>query len=401
MKTLVSSILIVSSLSATASEFTVNIRDAKKKLVAQTRSIPVLSPELAETEHFRVHKAENDTPVELGNDKKAATVLYHLGIARDYFKNVLGSGFVAAHPQVTVRIEMAKPFNENLHYIEESAHEEFNNALTIPASGPKALGTVDKWNTEIWFRPMKAIKIDNPVYQMMNQLDQVDASTTVGPVVEGVVTDLAAQAAISGTFNSLDYMGALSQVLFVAGALEVLPKVVKFATKSIKSEAYLDTALIPEVIYHEFAHVALSDYISVRKSTPLNEGMANYFAAVINQSAKIAAKNGSASKNTSAYNGASKELYHSIYETKASGQTNFVLSYLWRIRARFAREFTDGGEIADRLVFQSRKYITHTGKPIRDDLTGSLRAAIPEVFSKSQERQARMILADETRKAGL
>lgn len=406
MKPLLILILLTSSLNVFSSELAVNVRDQKKKLTTLSVSVPTKEDGTAETDHFSVHKGESELPLDLRElseteKKKAGTVLYHLAVARKYFSEVLGSEFVSTLPTLTVRIEMPKPYNENLHFLSEATEEEFNNALTIPASGNKALASVTKWGTEIWFRPMKAIEINNPVYQVMDQVDRMDPTAVVGPVIDREVTDLASQAAITGSFSSVDYLGSLSQILFTVGALEVLPKVVKFATKSIKSEAYLDTALIPEVIYHEFSHVALSDFISVRKSTPLNEGMANYFAAVINDSAKIAAHNGEASKNVGAYNGASKEMYNSVLETKASGQTNFVFSYLWRIRTRFAEVYADGGLRADRMIFAARKHLQYSDKPIRTDLVQAIRNAIPEAFTEAESRKARMILNDVTLKAGL
>ena len=36
----------------------------------------------------------------------------------------------------------------------------------------------------------------------------------------------------------------------------------------------LDSALVPEIIYHEFAHLALSDNLELSHSTPVIEGMA-------------------------------------------------------------------------------------------------------------------------------
>ena len=35
-----------------------------------------------------------------------------------------------------------------------------------------------------------------------------------------------------------------------------------------------DSALVPEIIYHEFAHLALSDNLELSHSTPVIEGMA-------------------------------------------------------------------------------------------------------------------------------
>lgn len=44
---------------------------------------------------------------------------------------------------------------------------------------------------------------------------------------------------------------------------------------------YLDTALIPEVIYHEYSHYVLQDYLVLSHSTGVVEGLADYFAGEI------------------------------------------------------------------------------------------------------------------------
>jgi len=51
---------------------------------------------------------------------------------------------------------------------------------------------------------------------------------------------------------------------------------------------WLDTALIPEIIYHEYAHAALSDHLVLSHSTAIIEGMADFFAGQIAGSPKLA-----------------------------------------------------------------------------------------------------------------
>lgn len=394
MKLILSLVILLQMSLAVAHEVSVNARDSKKKL--RETLVPVPS-----TEHFRIVRGDADSPVNPEEDLRAATVLHHLNVARKYFVDVLGARHLEERPEITVRIEMSRVFNENFHFHPDEKQEEFNNALTIPAAGKKALNSVNAWGTEIWFRPMKPVKVDNVVYRSMDEIDRVDPTLLVGPLAEKAAAEAVSHLALSGTLDSFDYMGVLSSLLFTVGALEVLPKVVKFATKDLKSEAYLDTALIPEVIYHEFSHVALSDFVSVRRSTALNEGLANYFAAVINDSARIAHRNGGASRNVTGYNGNAKGMYHSSLETRASGQTNFVFSFLWRLRNRLASDMISGDILSDRLIFAARKHIKYAERPIRDDLLQALRQAIADVASDSEARILRMILTDVALKAGL
>lgn len=408
MKSLLLALIIVSnSLLAAPLELPVNVRDDKKKISVKYLVLQDLQSNLAETEQFKILKGPEEKAIDLTSEitdedlLKTGTVLHHLAIARNYFVNVLKSDYVSSLPQISVRIDMSKPYNENFHFLDKSKSEEFNNALTIPASGNKAMPDVSKWNIEIWFRPMKKIKVDNIVYVTGKQIDQLDVSAVLKTVADETITDAVIQSTLTESLSGLDYMGYVSQLLYTVGLFEVLPKVMMFATKSIKSESYLDTAMIPEVIYHEYSHVALSDFISVRKSTPLNEGMANYFAAVINNSSKIAAKNGSHSKNIAPYNGKAKTMYNSLLETKASGQTNFVFSFLWNLRQKLGSEFKDGELLADKIIFNSRKHVRYAEKPIKDDLLPSLMDSVGEVATPAQARKLRLIINDVAVKSGL
>ena len=66
---------------------------------------------------------------------------------------------------------------------------------------------------------------------------------------------------------------------------------------SIPYDVKLDSAMVPEIIYHEFTHVAMSDYIPLTGSFAVSEGIANYFASVISGNTEIAGKLGEYGKN--------------------------------------------------------------------------------------------------------
>src|SRR5690606_1307067 len=51
---------------------------------------------------------------------------------------------------------------------------------------------------------------------------------------------------------------------------------------------HLDSALVPEIIYHEYSHVALSDHLVLSHSTAVIEGMADIFAGFIGNTSKLA-----------------------------------------------------------------------------------------------------------------
>ncbi|MFL5783718.1 MAG: hypothetical protein ACJ76H_03840 [Bacteriovoracaceae bacterium] len=387
----------------------VNLRDSKKHLVkADIEDSQVVIGAQAESEHFVVHLATEKSTLELNSDKisaadklRATTVLYHLEIARKYFVETLGATYLENNQKMIVRIGMDKPYNEFYHFIPESKMSETNNAVTIPGSGNRKRSGVEPWDTEIWFRPAEKQKIDNVMFRAGKALNEsgFDSSIT-GAMIDQESEQLVQQIAYAEGLSGVDYAGQITKVLITLGVAEFLPDVMMLVSKPFKSETYLDTAMIPEVSYHEFTHVALSDAISVRKSTPLNEGVANYFAAVINNSAKIAAKTGEWAKNISPYNGDKKIRYNSLLETNRAAHANFVFSFLWNLRQRFEKEGL-GKEAADRLVFEARNHVTYADKPIKDDLIPSLIKSSSVLYTGSNGRRIRLIITDESIRAGI
>lgn len=407
MKKLTSSLLVFSfSLQALAVEMPVNVRNNKMKINVEKIEIP---SQLAETPNFRILKGTDNESLDLlsadlsDNDRlRAGTVLHHLNIARDYFVNTLGSAHAGSLPQLNVRIEMNRPYNEFYKFISDSKIQEYNNAVTVPASTPRAMPEAGKWNPEIWFRPAEEMEIDNAVYTFSKQMDQTNL---MGPVTD-VLTQQGIQEAVTnqilyGSLASVDYMGYVTTLLYTVGIFEVAPKVLMWATGDIKSKSFLDSAMIPEVAYHEYAHVALSDHISLRQSTAMNEGMANYFAAVISGQSKIAAKNGDHSKNVGNYDGKKHVMYDSRMESTNAAHANFVFSFLWQLRQRMKKEYKGGDITADKLIFNARKYVSYAKKPIKDDLLPALIKSVNDIFSKGESRKARMVINDEAKRLGL
>ena len=126
---------------------------------------------------------------------------------------------------------------------------------------------------------------------------------------------------------------------------------------------YLDTAMIPEIIYHEFSHIALSDSLTLGLSTPILEGMADYFSASYSNNPSIADKIQRYSLSMPK-NGNNKNSYNPIYETNTFANSDFVLSVLWSIRKEFP-------EIADPLIFIARTMLKTGFSDIRHDLIGA------------------------------
>jgi hypothetical protein len=387
-----------------------NIRSAKNEMKTITiDSLEISGSNLAETEDFRVMKSVDNNVIDFTSTEntenellRSATALYHAKIARNYFVNIMNAPKAITQPQITVRIDMNHPFNEFYHFIPESKLLEYNNAVTIPASNSKAMPSVEKWNNEIWFRSAKEEEIDNSVYQVAKVMDQMDLTTEMlKTVTDQNVQNSVVSSTLEESFSSVDYMGFVESILYTVGVFKIAPKFLMFATGKIKTKTFLDTAMIPEVVYHEYTHYAISDFVSLRRSTPMNEGMANYFAAVISNSSNIAEKNGKFSKNMGGYEGNSKMMYQSTMETSNSAHSNFVFSYLWRLRLRMTKEFKDGDKLTDKLIFNARQYVTFAKKPIKDDLLPALTKSVDDIIPKNQARKARMIITEVATQKGL
>tara|TARA_B100000886_G_C20351956_1_gene461271 strand:- start:553 stop:1071 length:519 start_codon:yes stop_codon:yes gene_type:complete len=123
----------------------------------------------------------------------------------------------------------------------------------------------------------------------------------------------------------------------------------------------LDAALIPEIIYHEFSHIALSDYLELNHSTSVIEGMADFFAGKISNSKELATK----VKKYNSYNGKKVDtstIYRQEFELTSMANTDFLFGLLWQIN-----------EIIDdpSVIYNMRDKIK-TDSNIRDNLINGL-----------------------------
>jgi hypothetical protein len=133
--------------------------------------------------------------------------------------------------------------------------------------------------------------------------------------------------------------------------------------------------MVPEIIYHEFAHVALYDYLSFNEKTPVVEGMANFFAAKMIKSFKLGAKLGKFGKGLGSYTGKSKRNYDYVNEIKKNSHSSFVLSMLWGMSEEI--------EKFDLLLFKARRFLTKDSD-IKYDLVNALGKVIEEDYKNNK-----------------
>jgi len=333
-----------------------------------------------------IHPVPGESPEMTQTRLRAATVYYHLNRAHDYFVNVLHSQRARDLGQVTVRLELTNKFSELGHFANDNLDPQYNNALSIPAGNPMEGVPVEPWGAEIWFRPVKLIpthmlfegKVPNPLAGEFKALRKSLNTMAVFAAIQAVATYLVApQTQAAGLVESLARTGGTFIVM--EGALELMDWL---TPKLLPKNFYLDTGMIPEVIYHEYAHQALSDHLALTHSTPVNEGMADYFAAVISGGPNIADRI-KAYSTARPKKGARKQVYSPSFETRGAANADFVLGLLWGLRQEFPG-------ITDSLIHEARRYLTTSESTIYDGLLRALLKSCNKVCQDPATDRMRM-----------
>ena len=94
----------------------------------------------------------------------------------------------------------------------------------------------------------------------------------------------------------------------------------------------------------------LSDYLEMSHSTPVIEGMADYFAAALADKRRVYS-NVKGYSNAAGKDTQSKKDYSHWYESNRYATADFTLSVLWDVRD------TLGEIVADQIVFEARKLL--------------------------------------------
>jgi len=348
------------------------IRDEDYKAIIAEVSLKDLTSDVGyEGKYFKIVKGKSNEAVRFDDSEelqlKAATTYYHLNKARKYFIEVAKSENVATLPQVVIRLELTNVFNEIGHFAHDNLNPQFNNALTVPSGVGYPAKNIPAWEKEIWFRPSKEINI--------KEFQGTVESAGIKPSLE--------------VFRNQTHMTNLNQFLIalfggagdpssmmrVAGSslmMEFVYQTSDIAASFFARKIYrLDSALVPEIIYHEFAHVALSNHLELTHSTPVNEGMADYFAGKIANSKKLALK----IKEYNLFNGKKvrkKQQYNMAFERGDYANADFVFGLLWNI----------GATVGEDIEVQFMNTLTsklETNATIREDLLNASLETCKEV----------------------
>jgi hypothetical protein len=373
MKTLLFFVLLISSFSfaqVTERTFEALVRnDSKRPDIGPVVLLDLISNDSFDGEYFKIVKGKSDEAIRFDADKaltfKAATAYHHLTIARNYFLNKLKSDYVSRLPKMVIRLEHTNQFSELGHFAHDNLDPQFNNALTIPGGKGLSSRGVRPWDIEIWFRPSKKVHLrdlktndlQNQEFHVLmagfrNQIHMQSLQRFLTGAVFAMTQD-GAQSPLA-TENLVRTVG--SSVIMEAGYQFIEPLSKMFTRKWY----WLDTALVPEIIYHEYAHAALSDYLELSHSTAIIEGMADFFAGQIADSPKLAMH----IKKYNTYNGKNakkKQDYMIQFETSDYANTDFVFGLLWEM------DRVVGEEKGEGFMYELRKKLT-TNSTIRGQL---------------------------------
>tara|TARA_B100001971_G_scaffold111365_1_gene102377 strand:+ start:2647 stop:3921 length:1275 start_codon:yes stop_codon:yes gene_type:complete len=326
-----------------------------------------------ETEDFKIVYQKNENAIDLNSDEelslRAANVLYHLTKAKKFWTEEMNSEFVKDLGQITVRIQITNGFSRLGHFTNDNYVENVNNAWTIPAGETSRWdANPHAWGKEIWFSPMKKIESrnlvtssgNNPVTDQLNNLRVPIINYTENSLIQNTIDHLAYPEYQDTTLLQMatTHLGTMA-VMF--GIIEMSKKMDKLF---MNKYYYLDTAMVPDVIYHEFSHVALSDHLEPIHSVAVIEGMADYFATRI---AGVTKTYDSIKTFTSAAikNARDKKYYSPYFESSNNAHSDFTLSLLYKLYIEINLINDERDELgiphlvnADTLIYEARKYMT-------------------------------------------
>lgn len=344
----------------------------------------LVSSDTFDGKYFRVVHGKSNEAISLTdpNDElvlKAANTYHHLTLARDFWKTKIAPERIDSLPKLVVRIEITNLFDDQGHFAHDNRNPQYNNALSIPAGRtpewiPEERG--DAWGPEIWFRPQKKIDMKlfmdnigpNPLTQTLMAFEDPIFDYARNQFERSLIERVIYPSYASGSVQS--------DIIRFAGTIAVSKLLLRSSRRLdplfLEKWYYLDTAMVPEVVYHEYAHVVLSDHLTMSHSTPVIEGMADYFAAVHSNKRRVYAK--VPGRSTSSPKDPFNERPYSHWdESNRAASSDFVLSVLWDVRD------TLGPEMSDRLIYRARTYLSTETATISDHLLRAILRSCQEV----------------------
>ncbi len=365
-------------------EFDVNFRETKnysekgqvvyKKPKALVKRKVILENLISENsfdgEYFKIVESDSNDAISFNHsDKKllfkAATTYYYLSKTRERFLEIFPH-FAGGKQKTVVRIEMSKRFSPRTHF-DERTHI-FNDARTVPASlfqqqkeidpcrlfkqEDCSIQTILPWNEEIWFYRPRLEKDESTYEQVATQINSREMKNILlGNFIYADLSQALYEISNGGVVDDLFFEYHLVSLGLSLGVSEIIPQILELSSKIFKNRTYLDTALIPEVISHEYMHILLKNFLPLDNSNHINEGFANFFTYRVNLIPSIGKKSRKYHKGLLSKQLHSKEKYRLSLETVPDlAHGSFVFSLLGDLQEAL-------GEYADAVFLSSLRYL--------------------------------------------
>lgn len=385
MKYLFFSLLVAGSLHAETFRVLVRQDSSTRTMYKEVELTDLESADSFDGKYFRIVKGKDAHPVSFHDEDKetvlkAANTYYHLTLARDYWvKRMAAEARISEIPKLTVRLDIPNLFDDQGHFANDNRDPQYNNALSVPAGKTPDWvpeGHEDEWGPEIWFRPKKVIDTrvflnemgPNPLTQTLTALEHPVINFAQNQLQVSLIERLIYPSYATGSIQGdlIRFAGTIALTKFLIHSSKRMDPLF------LEKWFYLDTAMVPEVVYHEYAHIVLSDSLAITHSTPVIEGIADYFAAAQANKRKVYAKvpGRSTSQPKDPYN---KKPYSFWTETNRSASSDFVLAVLWDVREVL------GDEMADKLIYHARTYLKTETATISDHLLRAILLSCEEM----------------------
>jgi hypothetical protein len=380
-------------------EFKVLVKGKKEYQLKARELDNLLCNNSFDGKYFKIVESTSEDAIKFDNKdelliRKAANAYYHLSKAREYWVETLKSEYVKDMEQLTIRVDIINSYSSKRHFKNSELKENHNNAWSTPeGETPRFVKDKKKWGKEIWFSPMKRFNArkglksvgNNPVYQALKLVEEPVTDLQKAALFFGGLGVIASPA--TGTTYLNDSIERIGFLAAFHGAIHLS----KYLDKAfIEKYYYVETALVPDIIYHEFSHIALSDTMKTVHSVPVIEGVADYFAARISnvQGKELYSKIKDVSTNKSKRL-KNKTFYHPVLEESWKATSDFTLSLLWNARKNFEienkRRAKKNKEVLadfDKLLFQAHFELQENSNIIRDLTRALLNSCYKNCSSK-------------------
>lgn len=347
----VASLVLISaqtvSAPAQADGFTVAVRNKKGALKKESVELPELvRADAFEGRYFRIVERDSDQPILFSASPelvyRAATVYYQLEKARQASEELsrkipaLAKLSTQIVYPVSIRIEMDLPYSDVSHFVRDGS-VQYNNSLTIPASGFMRATDVPAWGNEIWFYKSKKEKIPSFAQQLTAVMNQgTFKHALLQQLTFPEITKIGVALSYGVQPQWTNHLVSLGTSLILS---EVLMPFLAVLAKPFHSTQYIDTALIPEVIHHEFAHLMFENQLGLFRPTAIVEGYPNYFAYQVSGITELAKKTGKAAKGYLPKKAKSKAKFSFDQDRSLMAATgSFVFSLLYQLDEAFGEE---------------------------------------------------------------